>query len=137
MKKLFIITIAFISHQAQCSMLSSAIFSGIRETKTTFSDVCKTKTTESFFSNFSMGSWSCESIKEAIYNTTKDTLEPLTTFSYDNVTLAVITTTAIAYVSYKAGKYAHMPAYKPEDVQRVVVVAAPAPAPAARRRLAE
>lgn len=107
MKRILLVLSLLVSTQSYSSMLNSALFTRTKE-------VAQTATTKI---------WSCEQVKEKVCKAIVVTLEPLTTFAYDNMTLAAGTTIALAFVAYKSGKYVNMPAYRQEDVQKVVVVA--------------
>lgn len=114
--KRILLTLLLVSTYAHSSMLSSAIFTSTKEVAQVAAKNIP---------------WSTETAKEVVCNAIKTTIEPLTTFAYDNMTLAAVSTTVIAYVAYKAGKFVNMPAYKEEDVKQVMVIAQ---APSARNR---
>lgn len=116
MKKILLTMTLLISTQIHSSMLSSALFSTTKTATTVATEVAKEATKQA---------WSCESLKKSVCTAIANTLEPMTTFAYDNMTLAATTTVAIGYIAYKAGKYVNMPTYKPEDVQQVTVIAQP------------
>ena len=107
MKKILLTASLLISIQCYSSMMSSALFSTTKEVAH-----CATQK-----------AWSCDQVKETVCSVIVTTLQPLTNFAYENMTLAAASTVAVALVAYKAGKFIHMPAYKPEDVKQVVVLA--------------
>lgn len=107
MKKMFLALAVIVSIKSNCSYLSSSLFS------TATVPTLPVEVTQGFI----------ESTKESICGCIKRTIEPLTTFAYNNMLLSLGTATVIGIAAYKAGKYAHMPAYSPNDVERVTVVA--------------
>jgi hypothetical protein len=106
-KRILLTVALLVSTQAHSSMLSSALFSTTKE-------VAQVATKQA---------WTCEEVKKAVCTAVVSTLEPMTTFAYDNMSLAAGTTAVVAYVAYKAGKFVNAPIYKPQEVRQVIVVA--------------
>lgn len=130
MKKSLLLVLLISSAYTHSSMLNSSIFTK----KEIIEPVVEVSKWSIQGIKNALSNVSASSTKDAVYNTVKDTTEPLTTFAYENVALAATATAAIAFTAYKIGKYMNAVSYDADEIKEVAAVVIQAPKKNTNRR---